>query len=208
MAAGMYEKSILSSTDFEKMIERNLEDWRDSKKFDFKIKGGAQTGNPSAAFEIVEFSDFQCPHCKRAAPSLHAFVSAHRDDVHFVFQNYPLDKSCNPRGGAHELACQMARASLCALKQNKFEEAEDWIFGHQDDLDNSSCDKMIAELALDKGQMDSCMKDQGTFDQLKAEIDRGNDANIEGTPSIFVNGKLLPGGFLIPVLEAALKSSK
>lgn len=208
LAGGMYEKSILSSSDFDKMIQHDLEDWHDAKVNDFKITGGAQQGNPSAPFQIVEFSDFECPHCKRAAPSLHAFVNAHREDVGFSFQNYPLDKSCNPRGGMHEHACQMARAALCALKQGKFTEAEDWIFAHQESLSENTLNDLATELPLDKNALSTCINDPSTIEALKQEIDRGNAANLEGTPSIFVNGKLLQGGFLIPVLEAALKNSK
>ncbi len=208
LASGMYEKSILSSTDFEKMIQRNVDDWHDGKQFDFKISSGAQDGNQAASFQIVEFSDFECPHCKRAAPSLHAFVNAHRNEVRFNFQNYPLDKSCNPRGGMHEHACQMARAALCALKQNKFTEAHDWIFAHQDALDDNTVNALAQEIDLDKNALMTCLKDPSTIEELKIEVDRGNSADLQGTPTIFANGKVLPGGFLIPVLEAALKSSK
>jgi len=190
LAAGMYEKSIITSTDFEKLIQRNIDEWRDGKQNDFKINAGAEFGNASASFQIVEFSDFECPHCKRAAPSLHAFVNAHRDRVHFVFQNFPLDKSCNPRGGMHEHACAMARAVLCALKQNKFNEAHDWIFAHQETLDDNSSTALASEIGLEKNSFETCLKAPSTIEELKQEVDRGNNANLEGTPTIFVNGKI------------------
>jgi predicted DsbA family dithiol-disulfide isomerase/uncharacterized membrane protein len=206
LASGMYQKSILSSSDFEKMVERSIDDWKESKLFDLKGTTGAQAGNPSAAFKIVEFYDYQCPHCKRASPSIHAFVNAHRDEVHLDYQNYPLDKSCNPRGGEHEYSCALARGALCALKQNKFTEAHDWIFDHQDTLTADSVNQLAGELGLDKDNYTKCLTDRSTIEELKKEVDLGNSANLEGTPTIFVNGRVLPGGFLIPVLEAALKS--
>ena len=96
------------------MVDRSIEDWKDAKIFDFKSTSGAEAGNPAANFRIVEFYDYQCPHCRRASPSIHAFVSAHRDDVHLAYQNYPLDKSCNPRGGEHEFGCPYgSRSTLC-----------------------------------------------------------------------------------------------
>jgi len=207
IASGMYQKSILSSGDFERMIERSIDDWKDAKTYEFKTTG-AEAGTPSAPFQIVEFYDYQCPHCKRASPSIHAFVTAHRDEVHLSYQNYPLDKSCNPRGGEHEFACTFARAALCALKQNKFAEAHDWIFDHQETLSQDSLGQLATEVGLDKDSFNKCQSDPAIIDELKKEVDLGNAANLEGTPSIFVNGRLLQGGFLIPVLEAALKISK
>src|ERR1700730_8462004 len=103
--------------------------------------------------QIVEFSDFQCPHCKHAAPSLHAFVNAHRDDVHFIFQNFPLDPACNKDfkpGTGHDQACLFAKAALCGNQQGKFVETHDWIFKHQDDLSASLVDPMVKEVDLNK----------------------------------------------------------
>jgi protein-disulfide isomerase/uncharacterized membrane protein len=208
LASGMYEKSILSSTDFGKIIQQNIEDWKEAKTHAFDIKSSPDLGNPAAAFQIVEFFDYQCPHCRRASPSLHAFATAHLSDVHLIYQNYPLDKSCNPRGGAHDLACVCARSAICANRQSKFFEAHEWIFDHQDTLTSDSIDQMANEIHLDMNAFHNCMADDASQNQLRAEIDRGNDAELEGTPSVFVNGRLLNGGYLIPVLEAALKASK
>ena len=108
----------------------------------------------------------------------------------------------------HDKACLMARAALCAMEQNKFSDAHDWIFAHQEGLNDGSIGEMEKELNLNKDTLDLCLKDNTAVkDELTREVDQGNLAGIDGTPSIFANGRLLPGGFLIPVLEAALKSS-
>jgi protein-disulfide isomerase/uncharacterized membrane protein len=206
---GMWKQNIMGDTDgVEKIVQNSLSDWHNNRKIDFFINHAPQTGNPNAIMQIVEFSDFQCPHCKRAAPSLHAFVNAHRDEVHFIFQNFPLDPTCNKdmKSEGHNQACRFAKASLCAERQGKFTQAHDWIFQHQDDLAESLIPKLISEENLDSQAFNSCMNDPEISGEITQSLERGRLAGLEGTPSIFVNGRLLPGGFLIPVLDAALKS--
>lgn len=70
-----------NSDQIERIVQNSIADWQTAKKYDFFIEGAYQIGNPAAPFQIVEFSDFQCPHCKRAAPSLTAFANAHKDLV-------------------------------------------------------------------------------------------------------------------------------
>ena len=205
---GMWKQNI--SSDLDKFVENSLSDWKNAQKIDFFIDKAPQLGNPQAPMQIVEFSDFQCPHCKRAAPSLHAFVNSHRDNVHFIFQNYPLDSSCNKemKSEGHDQACRFARAALCSDRQGHFFEGHDWIFAHQDTLSEAMLPNLVSELNLDKAQFEACMVSSETSNELTAQLNRGKLAGIEGTPSIFVNGKLLPGGFIIPVLDAVLKSLK
>ena len=207
LANAMYRESMAGEID--KVVAQSIMDWKANKPFTFAFGHPHEEGNPSASFQIVEFSDFQCPHCKRAAPSIHAFINAHKQDVHFVFQNYPLDKSCNNKMKTelHDKACLMARVALCSQEQNKFSEAHDWIFAHQDDLNADSVKTMAGELNLDEKALQSCVQDNKNIqDEVLRELDQGNLAGVEGTPTVFVNGRALPAGFLIPVLEAAFNS--
>lgn len=64
---------------------------------------------------------------------------------------------------------------------------------------------MVTAVKLNKEAFDGCMKYSKTDTQLAQEVERGNLANVQGTPTVFVNGKVLTGGFMIVVLEAALK---
>jgi protein-disulfide isomerase/uncharacterized membrane protein len=205
---GMWKQTI--SGDQDKLVENSIADWLAARKVDFSIDKGPQLGNPNAIMQIVEFSDFQCPHCKHAAPSIHAFVNSHRDSVHFTFQNYPLDPACNKemKSGGHDQACRFAKAVLCGDRQGHFVETHDWIFAHQDELSETLLPKLVSEVKLNQTQFDSCMASREVEADLDQQLDRGKLAGIEGTPSIFVNGRLLPGGFIIPVLNAALKSLK
>jgi protein-disulfide isomerase/uncharacterized membrane protein len=208
LAHGMLTQGI---KDLTPMINQSIVDWKTSPQYNFSITHAPDMGNPNAPMQIVEFADFQCGHCRRAAPSLHAFANSHKDDVHFTFQNYPLDPACNVnmKGAAgHGLSCPFAKAALCAHRQGKFFEAHDWIFENQETLSNENIQTLAEQLKLDKTQYDACLQDASIITDLTAQIERGHLAGLQGTPSIYVNGRLLPAGFMIPVLEAALKEIK
>ncbi len=205
LAHGMYKESNFGELD--KIVTNSIADWQANEKIDFFTDKAPDLGNPKGKFQIVEFSDFQCPHCRRASPTLHAFVNSHRDDAHFIFQSYPLDPSCNKymKNGGHDLACLMAKASLCAHKQGKFWQAQDWIFENQESLNLLSTDTMVTAVGLDKSSFQACLADGGVGIELAEQIERGHLAGIQGTPAVYVNGKHLPFGHLTPVLNAAYK---
>ncbi|MDZ4678278.1 MAG: vitamin K epoxide reductase family protein [Oligoflexia bacterium] len=208
LAHGMLTQGI---KDLTPMINQSLADWKSNTQYNFSITNAPEMGNSSAPMQIVEFADFQCGHCKRAAPSIHAFTNAHKNDVRFIFQNYPLDPSCNPNmkgAGGHSLSCSFAKASLCAHRQNKFFAAHDWIYERQETLNAQMIDTMADDLKLDKNQYKTCLEDPSVMNELASQIERARLAGLEGTPTVFVNGRLLPAGFMIPVLEAALKDIK
>lgn len=194
------------SKDLDVLIDRAVEDWSQSKKYDFYVPGAPSVGPDNAKFKLVVFSDFQCPFCKNAAPSLHAFANAHKNEVQLIYQNYPLDTSCNPKGGPHKYACKMAKASICAHEQGKFLQAHDWIFSQQSNLSDSTINDLAKELKLDETKYNVCLNAISTDKTLNEQIKRGDMGDVKGTPTVFANGKLLPYGFLIPILEKALKA--
>ena len=110
------------------------------------------------------------------------------------------------KNGGHDQACLFAKAALCGNAQGKFVETHDWIFEHQDVLDSSVMESLINDVKLDKSQFESCLVNPDTLKEIETELDRGKLAGVEGTPSVFVNGRLLPAGFMIPVLERAYQS--
>src|SRR5438093_1453862 len=86
-------------------------------------------GPEDAAITIVEFSDFQCPHCAEAFPELRKLLRS-RSDVRLVFRHYPLDSSCNTSLPVplHPNACLAAIAAECAGDQGRFWEYHDVLF--------------------------------------------------------------------------------
>ena len=95
-------------------------------------------GPEDAPIQLVEFSDFQCPHCARAHVMLKDLLSRYPNEVRFVFHHFPLSNLCNDamqvRG--HESSCEAAAASECAADQGQFDPFTNLLFAHQDRLDS------------------------------------------------------------------------
>jgi protein-disulfide isomerase/uncharacterized membrane protein len=180
---------------------------------------GIVKGSENPVMTIVEFADFKCPHCKSAAPSLKAFTSSHTD-VRLIFKAFPLDGACNanpqmPQGDG--ISCRLAKAVYCGDKLAKkgWELYEDF-FEAQEDLRNPSSSpehfsKILSKHQLAENDIQSCIKEEETHKAIINQSQEGVNAQIEGTPSIFVNGKKLKLGHTVSMLEkvyASLKQQK
>jgi protein-disulfide isomerase/uncharacterized membrane protein len=203
--------------DLDKVVQRSVMDWRTQPSTDFSaapsLTKGASPEN--SKMTIVEFADFRCGHCQSAAPSLAAFVSAHPEDVRLLFYSFPLDSTCNsamPQGDG--VSCQLAKATYCGERQQVGWQVHNHIFENQQvyarlsdaEAINNQLKGKAAALGLDWTKMESCLNDPETTNAIKAQADQGIKAKVKGTPSIFVNGRLLERGQLIPVLEAVRTS--
>lgn len=170
---------------------------------------GLIMGDPAAKMTIVEFADFLCPHCKHAAAPLHNFTKT-RPSVRLIFKPFPLDGTCNPaithKGDGTR--CVLTAAVLCAEKlAQKGWEVHDWVFARQEsffstvNVDGFS-NVMNTNFGLDTAAMKACMTSEQTNSLIGRMAAEGKNANIEGTPTIFVNNKKLDRGQMMPVLDA------
>lgn len=162
--------------------------------------------NPEAKIKIVEFADYLCPHCATVYPMIHKFIKSH-PDVEFSFQAFPLDGECNSAiNFAEGTRCLLAYVAQCAYAQGKGFEAQDWIFQNQRDLISKDVVQlkmrdMIANLGMNEEELTKCTDSEATKNAIKGQAKVGIDAGIKGTPSLFINGKKIPSGFNIPLLE-------
>lgn len=172
-----------------------------------------QASTQTPIMNIVEFADFRCPHCKHAAPSIHAFVQSH-PDVKLTFKPFPLDGTCNDaiQGGGDGISCGLAFAVMCSEQINKTGwKAHDYLFENQMDIiQDQNLDKNLQSLStvvgIPKDDLKKCVEAPETKALVVKMAKEGADAKIRGTPTVFVNNKVLEGGQLIPVLDAAYKS--
>ncbi|MGE3973222.1 MAG: vitamin K epoxide reductase family protein [Bdellovibrionales bacterium] len=205
MADSMAVSSHVKNLDV--IITDALNNWKTARVNTFDTSTGLHLRDKAGQYKmtIVEFADFGCPHCKRAAPSLHAFANS-RNDVQLIFLNYPLDGACNaaiPREGR---TCPLAKSTYCSEQQNKGWAIHDWVFHKQGQADQSNFELASKDLGLDYATLSQCLSSEETTNVIRAQAAQGKSAGIEGTPSIFVNGRQLPAGFFIPILEAAYKN--
>jgi protein-disulfide isomerase len=153
-------------------------------------------GPADAPVEIIEFSDFQCPFCKRGADTMDAVVDQYGDQVTIVFKDFPLS--------FHNNAQIAGEAGECADDQNKFWEMHDWMFNNQGALDKASLKSAAADLGLDSTEFDDCLDTGKYTDEVKADMAQGQSVGVSGTPAFFVNGILVSGAQPLNVFQAII----
>ncbi|HJS58360.1 MAG TPA: thioredoxin domain-containing protein [Vicinamibacteria bacterium] len=147
---------------------------------------GAPTLGPAAApVTIVEFSDFECPFCARARPTLKRIAEVYGDRVRIAFRDYPLP--------IHPRAPKAAEAAECATDQGKFWEMHDKLFGASPKLDIADLKRYAGELGLDAAAFDACLDGGRKAAAVKADLDAGNGYGVNSTPAFFINGRLVSG---------------
>jgi protein-disulfide isomerase len=140
-----------------------------------------ETGNPDAAITLVEYGDYQCPHCGRAYPLLKKLVKEKGKFFRFVFRNFPLQE-------AHPAAFMAALAAEAAARQGKFWEMHDMIFENQDDLHGNSFMQFAESLGLDTKVFAHDWKSADLVTKVEADFESGIKSGVNGTPSFFLNG--------------------
>jgi protein-disulfide isomerase len=149
-----------------------------------EIAGGAEVpsfGPVGAKVTIVEFSDFQCPFCTRAATASHQVKEKYGDKVRFVFRQFPLS--------FHQNAHVAAEAALEAHRQGKFWELHDKMFADQQKLDRASLEATAKEIGLDMAAFKKALDDKTHAATVDAEMKLGESVSVDGTPTMFLNGK-------------------
>lgn len=206
----------LAKREQEKDVSR-FEDWVKSPKEDVPVDDSENPidrdislGDPKGEIIIVEFSDFECPICQKVSPILEAFVRTHRG-VRLIFKNYPLDNSCNPslKEPKHLFACRVAIMARCAAQQG---EDSFWKVHNElirlGEFSEDILDNLPSKLGLDLKTFSECLQDSRIRERIVKDIQLGNRLRIEGTPTVYVNGKKLvaPFGVLTATLETIVDS--
>jgi protein-disulfide isomerase/uncharacterized membrane protein len=199
------------------MIKSSLAEWERTPAVQLNLPPALVKGAAAdqARMVIAEFADYRCPHCKAAAPSLSAFTNAH-PDVRLLFYAYPLDGSCNSAIGRSDgVSCRLAKAVYCAERQSKGWALHERIFDEQEFFHRAAnspdTDRMLQphakELGIDWAPLETCMNDAATDTAIRAQADLGTASGVKGTPTIYVNGRKLDQGQLIPTLTGAYERS-
>lgn len=149
------------------------------------IDGSPVKGPEGAPVTIVEFADFECPHCGEVAPIIEKVLDAHKNDVRFVYKFYPLP--------SHPHAEIAARAAAAAINQGKFWEMHHALFANQRHLEQTDIDSYAKELGIDVSRFHADMQANAASDRIAKDKKLGEDLQIAGTPSIYINGRVYDG---------------
>ena len=171
-------------------------DWYMSQPIvDDPIPGGHARGPENAPIQLVEFSDFECPHCAQAYVTLKDLLPRYKEQIRFVAHHYPLSSDCTPglKQKGHEHACKSAAAAVCAAKQDKYELYSNLLFANQGKLDEKSLRDYAKQVGLDLDGFDKCVASQEPADEIAADVKAGDAAGVKSTPTFFINGRRIEG---------------
>ncbi|MEH6813725.1 MAG: thioredoxin domain-containing protein [Motiliproteus sp.] len=169
-------------------------------RFEVATEGYPFKGNPDAKVTMIEFADYQCPHCKEASHTVKNLLKQFDGQLKVVFRDYPI----NPSG----ISRRVAEAAVCAAEQDKFWPFHDLAFERQSYLKAIKPEMLAEQLALNMEKFNSCFAGNAAKDKVTASLEEGVRLGLSGTPTFFVNGlKLHVHGELEPALINAIEQA-
>jgi protein-disulfide isomerase len=149
------------------------------KKID--VSEAPMKGNPAAKVTLIEFADYECPHCKRLQPVLRQIVDEFHNDVKVYFKHYPLPQHTNAR-----LA---AEAAVAANKQGKFWAYQDKLWDNQDDLSPALIEKLAKDAGLDVAKFRQDLASDAVKSRVQKDRTEGEAIGIQATPTLYIDGR-------------------
>jgi protein-disulfide isomerase len=161
-------------------------------------------GSANAPLILVEYGDYQCPHCAAADPVVHAVQKALGKDLRFVFRNFPLAEM-------HPAAEPAAEFAEGAAVQGKFWEAHDAIFAWSrrhgpPSLGPTAFAAIAQTLSLDLPQLEADVSEHRYLERIKNDFNGGIRSGVNGTPTFFINGSRYDGAPTFDELSEALRA--
>ena len=160
-------------------------------------------GNPKAALTLVEYGDYECPHCGAAYPIVKRVQERFGKKLRFVFRNFPLNE-------VHPHALHAAEAAESVAQhggEEGFWAMHDLIFEHQRDLRDEALGRLAAQAGVDAELVRSELEDERYQPRVRDDFMSGVKSGVNGTPTFFINGKRHDGAWdevgLVMALEAA-----
>ncbi len=155
-------------------------------RYDVPVDGDPAIGPSKAPVTIIEFSDYQCPYCRKFhVEVLPQILSAYKDKVRFVYRDFPLS--------SHPEAAPAAEASGCAYEQGKFWEFHDKLFTGGQTLGKDTYLQYASDLGLDMQQFQSCLSSRKYQSEVQSDFDFAANLGVRSTPTFFINGIPLVG---------------
>jgi len=151
-------------------------------------KSAVTWGGDKALVTIIEFSDFQCPYCKKTEPTLKQIHDTYGDKVRLVWKHEPL-----PFHDRAEPAAEVAIEARAEKGDVGFWAAHDALFDSQPNLKDEDLDKVAQKVGLDMDKVHNAMKNHTHKADIDADQDVGEDFAANGTPHFFINGRRLVG---------------
>jgi protein-disulfide isomerase len=195
--AGMSAMGIrqgLNETDILNRVAEFVEASR--AKHDFELADTPHKGPEDAPVTIVEFADFQCPHCKTASAMMDELAGTYGDKISIYFKQFPLQSQSN--------SAVAASAALAAHEQGKFWAMHDLLFEHQRSLSPDKIKTFARRLGMNVSKFEKDLNSQAIATQVARDRKEGTQAGITGTPAIFIDGRRYMGTTSVEALSQAI----
>jgi uncharacterized membrane protein/protein-disulfide isomerase len=152
---------------------------------------------------IVKFNDYQCPSCRQTYMEYKGILAKYQNNpkVRFVTMDFPLDSECNT-AGIHASACEAAAAVRMAKAKGKGPEMEEYLFSNQEKFTPTFIKDAAKRVA---GITDFDAEYPKVLDQVKADAALGRQLDVQATPTFFINGLKINGGFRPVFFEAVIE---
>jgi protein-disulfide isomerase len=151
-----------------------------------KVEGAFVKGPKDAPVTIVEFSDFHCPFCRNVVATVKEVLKQYEGRVKWVYRDFPI-------ANLHPQAPRAAEAARCAGEQGKFWEYHDLLFDSQTQTTTADFKGFAEQLKLDPKSFGQCLDSAKHQAAVEADIQDGARLGVTGTPTFFINGRMLVG---------------
>ncbi|MCO6523508.1 MAG: thioredoxin domain-containing protein [Candidatus Schmidhempelia sp.] len=138
-------------------------------------------GHYQATIELVEYGDYQCGYCGEFYYIVKKLQQHFGEKIRFVFRNFPLE--------AHPNALHAALAAEAMTKYNKYWPMHDILYENQQALDDFSLIEYAKTLGIEEEQFRKDYNDPSLMEKIQQDVESGLRSGVNGTPSIYINGK-------------------
>lgn len=158
-------------------------------------------GPRHATLELVEYGDYECPHCKAANPVVKVILAEFDTNLRFAYRHFPLIE-------IHPLAEPAAEAAEAAGAQDKFWQMHDLLYQHSPRLEVANLLAIAAEIDLDIERFRDDLATHRHLRRVRIDIESGTTSGVRGTPTFFVSGVRYEGGYDFESLREALLATQ
>jgi protein-disulfide isomerase len=166
-------------------------------RYDVASEGFPSIGPEDAPITIIEFSDYQCPYCRRWHQEVYQpLLAAYPGQIRLVYRQLPLTS-------IHPDAFPAAEAAMCAGDQNAYWPFHDKLFGG-DSLGKDVYVQYAQDLGLDLSAFESCIADHKYLDTVQSDLDFAVNLGVSSTPTFFINGLAIVGAQPLNVFKQVI----
>lgn len=157
------------------------------------------TGSSGAKWLLLEYGDYECPSCSEAEPVILHLIEAFGTKLRFVFRHFPLVE--------HPHAKLAAEAAEAAAAQDKFWPMHHLLFSHWQHLEPDALTRYAEMAGLDMHRFRTAMAERTYKPRVQAHRRSGEEIGLHGSPSFFLNGKVVDVSFGLDHLEQAVRAA-